>query len=125
VQNAIFDARTAGFRLNVIKMTEFAVIGGMGWGSEAIYSSKRRHRNTAGGEMRYYFNLEASDLVIPDQDGVELDGPDQAWLHALKALEQISQEDPDLYRDGRGWTFKVVDESGAVVFSLLLCKRSA
>jgi len=78
-----------------------------------------------GGEfasppMRLYFHLANEDCQIPDHSGLEVDGATDVRAQALKALEEISSENPQLFEHGKGWRVNVADGSGKVLFSLAL-----
>jgi hypothetical protein len=46
--------------------------------------------------MRLYFHLENGDCQIPDHSGLEIDSTTDVRAQALKALEEISTENPSL-----------------------------
>ena len=70
--------------------------------------------------MRLYFHLENGDAEISDQKGLEIENPGDVRAAALKALAEISTEDPQLFEPGKGWRLNVTDGSGEVLFSLAL-----
>lgn len=70
--------------------------------------------------MRMYFHLENGDAEIPDYRGLDVDGTAELRSYALKALAEISTENPKLSEHGTGWRVNVADASGKVLFSLAL-----
>ena len=70
--------------------------------------------------MRYYFHLQNSGDSIPDEIGLELEDSKEVRSEAIKAIEEISRENPELAEDGIGWKLIVTDSAGTVVFSLPL-----
>jgi hypothetical protein len=68
--------------------------------------------------MRLYFHLESEDIQIPDHDGLEIEDPSALREQALKALEEISRENPQLFQYGKGWRINVANASGVILFSL-------
>jgi hypothetical protein len=81
-------------------------------------------KRVKGDTVRYYFHMINGHAAIPDNTGIELEDPDQVRLHALKALEEINQENPEFSQVGRGWRLNVADASGSVLFSLVLDGRT-
>ena len=75
--------------------------------------------------MRLYFHVKDHSEVIPDREGVEVSGPQEARIQALLAAEELRREDPSSARDLSGWTITVADGSGAVLFSLDLDRAAA
>ena len=73
---------------------------------------------------RYYFNLADSHEIIRDEDGIELADPAHARAEAVKAVEELLQENPTLAMDGTGWRLEVVDASGTVLFTISLDRPS-
>jgi hypothetical protein len=73
-----------------------------------------------GPSMRLYFHLKNGHLDLPDQKGVEIENPGGVRAEALKALAEISAEDPLLFKYGKGWRLNVADGSGEVHCSLAL-----
>jgi hypothetical protein len=70
--------------------------------------------------MRLYFHLENGHLDLPDQKGLEIENPGDLRAEALKALAEISAEDPLLFEHAKGWWLNVADGSGEVLCSLAL-----
>jgi hypothetical protein len=69
---------------------------------------------------RYYFHLANRRDFIRDEDGLELADLAQARTEALKAIEELRQENPVAAMDWAGWRLDVADSSGVVVFSISL-----
>ena len=70
--------------------------------------------------MRWYFNLTDGIDIIHDNEGVEVSCPDEAFLHARRAVEELSNDDPSAPSEWRGWWLEIVDGSGLLVKSLPL-----
>ena len=70
--------------------------------------------------MRLYFHFRNSDGEILDDTGLELTGTADVRSQTLRALEEISKEDPQLFEHGSGWRVNVANSSGEVLFSLAL-----
>ena len=70
--------------------------------------------------MRYYFHLHNETDRMVDETGLELADPQQLRAQAIKALQEISKDDPELTEEGSGWTLTVTDNSGNVLFSIAL-----
>jgi hypothetical protein len=70
--------------------------------------------------MRYYFNLVNDTERIVDGDGVEAKDLDQAWAQALKAIEELREEDGAEVGDWSDWHLEVTDAFGTIVFSIKL-----
>ena len=69
--------------------------------------------------MRYYFHLVSDNLRIPDDVGVEAGSADEAYLGALKALDDLRGE-VEASDDWRHWKLEVTDSSEGVIFALEL-----
>ena len=74
-------------------------------------------------KLRYYFHLGNGREVIPDDEGLRLDKPEQLRSAVMNALRKIYEEDSELIQDSEGWILKVCDESGSVVFSCPVARR--
>jgi hypothetical protein len=70
--------------------------------------------------MRCYFNLIDGYERILDLDGIEVSNLDQARLQAVKAIEELLEEDDGISEDWRSWTLEVTNEDGRVLFSIPL-----
>jgi hypothetical protein len=68
--------------------------------------------------MRLFFHLLDSGDTIHDLEGVEVTDLEQARTEALRALDEMRQEDPSAPQEWSGWTLRVTDGSGQVVHSL-------
>jgi hypothetical protein len=67
--------------------------------------------------MRLYFHLVSKHRIIPDLRGVEVADVREAQAAALVALDKL-RTDRSLTLDVSGWTLRVTDASGSVVFML-------
>jgi hypothetical protein len=70
--------------------------------------------------MRWYFNLTDGIDIIHDNEGVEVSCPDEAFLHARRAVEELSNDDSRASSEWQGWWLEIVDGSGVSVKSLPL-----
>jgi hypothetical protein len=70
--------------------------------------------------MRWYFNLTDGIDIIRDNEGVEVSCPDEALLHACRAVEELRNEDSSSSSEWQGWWLEIVDGSGVSVKSLPL-----
>ena len=68
--------------------------------------------------MRLYFDLRNHRYTLPDVYGVEVADLDEARRVALEMIRTLRAEDPAAAQDWSGWQISVVDETGAVVFTL-------
>jgi hypothetical protein len=67
---------------------------------------------------RYFFNLIDGASVIPDEEGTELAGLEEARVEAIESAREILSDDA---RDGIGagdQKFDVTDESGTTVLTV-------
>ena len=71
--------------------------------------------------VRLYFHLKDGQEMIPDLEGVEVSGPQEARIQAILAIEELQRE---AGQDWSGWTLVVADESGAVLFLLDLANST-
>jgi hypothetical protein len=70
--------------------------------------------------MRCYFNLVNGHEKIIDQDGIEVRDIEQARVQALKAIDELREEDGASMGDWHDWSLEVTDASGTVFFSINL-----
>ena len=70
--------------------------------------------------MRCYFNLVNGHEKIMDQDGIEVRDIEQARVQALKAIDELREEDGAAMSDWNDWSLEVTDASGTVFFSISL-----
>jgi len=70
--------------------------------------------------MRCYFNLIDGYERILDVDGIEVSTLEQARLQAVKAIEELLEEDDGIAEDWRSWTLEVTNEDGRVLLSIPL-----
>ena len=68
--------------------------------------------------MRLYFDLKNKRYTLPDVYGVEVADFAEAQQVALEMIRTLRAEDPAAAQDWSGWQISVVDETGAVVFTL-------
>jgi hypothetical protein len=69
---------------------------------------------------RLYFDLGDSEYSVPDVNGIEVSDLEEARRAALETIHRLRQEHPSVAQDWSGWTLRVVDTSGSVVFSIPL-----
>ena len=67
--------------------------------------------------VRIYFHLKDAHEVLPDDQGVEVAGPQQARAQALEVINELRQKDACYWS---GWTLVAVDDAGDRLFSLNL-----
>jgi hypothetical protein len=70
--------------------------------------------------MRCYFNLLSASDMIKDTDGIEVDDVEEARAQALKAVEELREDDATANEDWQGWRLEVVDEEGSILFTVAL-----
>lgn len=70
--------------------------------------------------MRCYFNLVNGREKIIDQDGIEVRDIEQARVQALKAIDELREEDGASMSDWNDWSLEVTDSSGEVFFRISL-----
>ncbi|GEO19288.1 DUF6894 family protein [Microvirga aerophila] len=70
--------------------------------------------------MRCYFNLVNGSEKIPDPDGIEVRDLKQAYAQALKAIEELREEDDASEGDWSNWSLEVTDSTGSVLFHINL-----
>jgi hypothetical protein len=70
--------------------------------------------------MRCYFNLVDGYERILDQDGIEVLDLDQARSQAVKAIEELLEEDGGMAGDWQKWSLEVTNEYGQILFSIPL-----
>jgi hypothetical protein len=70
--------------------------------------------------MRCFFNLVNGIEEITDDDGIEVNGIEQARTQALKAIAELRHEDNDVASEWKNWWLEVSDADGTVLFSISL-----
>jgi hypothetical protein len=66
---------------------------------------------------RFYFNLVGPRGVVADPQGVEVRDTD--WEQVIaRIMDEIRNEEPELFDLGPGWSIEVVDEDGRTVGTL-------
>jgi hypothetical protein len=68
--------------------------------------------------MRCYFNLVNGIDKITDLDGIEVQDIEHALAQAMKAIEELREEDHAAPSDWADWSLEVTDFFGAVLFSI-------
>ncbi len=63
---------------------------------------------------RYFFNTRIGSDLIPDQEGVELRDPDQAWEMARTMIREILRDEPNEL-NLLAASLVVTDERGGIV----------
>jgi hypothetical protein len=58
---------------------------------------------------RYFFHFVWGNDSVRDEEGVELEGLEAAYLHALEMLHRINVHFPD---PGDDWVIEISDEAG-------------
>jgi hypothetical protein len=66
---------------------------------------------------RYFFNAQ-DGRPYPDDTGIELAGPDEAQVSAVKALTEMVREFHDEFVADEVFTLTVTDEDGLVLYRL-------
>lgn len=74
---------------------------------------------------RYYFHVDDGDTATPDIEGVDLPGLADARVQAATAVGELLRDRPEAFWDARDWTLKVEDQSGLVLFSILVSAVAA
>lgn len=70
--------------------------------------------------MRCFFNLVNSTERIVDHQGIEVRNIEQAWVQALRAIDELREEDETDPDDWARWSLEVTDRSGALLFAIRL-----
>ena len=70
--------------------------------------------------MRVHFHLLDGHETIRDLEGVEVADLQEARVQAIRAVQELAQEDELAAQSWSGWTLSVADDRGAVLFSLAL-----
>jgi hypothetical protein len=70
--------------------------------------------------MRCYFHLIKGDAIIRDDIGVEVADVDEARREAMTTISEMATQEPNLAREGAGWTLIVTDPAGAVLVAIPL-----
>jgi hypothetical protein len=68
---------------------------------------------------RYFFHLH-DGIEVPDRDGVEIAGPNEARVQALIACGEAIKELRGTFWEHAAWQMQVVDERGTAVCTLTL-----
>ena len=70
--------------------------------------------------MRCYFHLVSYHDAIIDETGVEVTDLQVAEAEALKAIQDLWEEDPQAGEDWHTWHLNVTDQNGHVFLSIPL-----
>ena len=70
--------------------------------------------------MRCYFHLVSSSGMIRDDAGVEVSSIAAAETEALRAIQEMRQENGQADEDWQGWRLSVTDGSGWILMSIPL-----
>ena len=70
--------------------------------------------------MRYFFHLRSENQMVPDDDGVEIDGAECTHAAVMRALAEISGQIPNVLDRLGEWDLSVCTSSEELVFSLPL-----
>jgi hypothetical protein len=70
--------------------------------------------------MQCYFHLVSGDDAILDDTGVEVTDLEAAEAEALRAIQELREEDSGADEDWQGWQLNVTDRSGHLLFSIPL-----
>jgi hypothetical protein len=72
---------------------------------------------------RLYFDLVNLHDSIPDREGIEVVDIGEAKAAVAAMVEQLRQEDASAAQEWSGWTLKISDDAGRVLFSMSLDAR--
>jgi hypothetical protein len=70
--------------------------------------------------MRYYFHLQSDDEIVPDEEGVHLEGEKNLHGAVHKALSELRGEQPELFKGVSEWQLIVCNILDEVMFSVNL-----
>lgn len=70
--------------------------------------------------MRCYFHLLSEDKIVPDEEGVQLEGEKNLHDAVHKALSGLRGEQPELFEVGSEWQLIVCNILDEVMFSMNL-----
>jgi hypothetical protein len=68
--------------------------------------------------VRLYFHLVTDRETLPDPEGVEVDSVDQALAEALRALDELRNENPAATPGWLGWTLNITTEEGRIILTV-------
>lgn len=71
-------------------------------------------------QVRCYFHLVNSHDAIFDDTGIDVADIEAARIEAMKAIQEIREEDSEADQDWWGWQLKVTDQSGHTLLSIPL-----
>ena len=72
---------------------------------------------------RYFFTL--NDGLPPDDEGIELSDLGSARIEAVGMAADLLRDRPEMFAQGNDWTVSVADESGLVLFQILIVATEA
>jgi hypothetical protein len=64
---------------------------------------------------RYFFHVSDGLETVHDEEGVELEDDEEALLEALRAIQDLREEEPD--RDWSSHFLEIVDDAGRLILS--------
>jgi hypothetical protein len=79
-----------------------------------------RQEQSKGEQMRYYFHLQSEDKIVPDEEGVHLEGEKNLPSAVHKALSELHDEQPELFERVSEWQLIVCNILDEVMFSMNL-----
>ena len=68
--------------------------------------------------MRLYFHFTNGREVLTDVQGIEVVDLEEARRDALSTITEMRSDNQATGQDWSGWTLRVVDASGTVVFTI-------
>jgi len=80
--------------------------------------SPTQAQRTPGREeaaLRIFFHLRRAHELFPDEQGVEVSGPEEARAHALTVIDELSQDESHSWS---GWSLVAADHAGDVLFTV-------
>jgi len=72
---------------------------------------------------RYFFTL--NDGLPPDDEGIELSDLGSARIEAVGMAADLLRDRPEALAQGNDWTVSVADESGLLLFQILIVATEA
>ena len=72
---------------------------------------------------RYFFTV--NDGLPPDDEGIELSDLGSARIEAVGMAADLLRDRPEALAQGNDWTVSVADESGLVLFQILIVATEA
>ena len=72
---------------------------------------------------RYFFTV--NDGLPPDDEGIELSDLGSARIEAVGMAADLLRDRPEALAQGNDWTVSVADESGLLLFQILIVATEA